>query len=137
MRWVGIRILLWLQVVLVLMAALSCKENGSSSGGSGMQQDKVIYYYEMPQGERRELLNKADALRIGDSDQAIIRQLGRPTYDQKLIDKKDVTKRIRVLKYYVKKKDNELVNELYDQYIRLELSPAETLLKVQYINIQR
>jgi len=102
-----------------------------------MQQGSTTFYYEMPPGETREMLSKADALHIGDTDETIIRQLGKPTYDQKLCDKKDVAKYTRVLKYYVKKKDKDLVSELYDQYVRFELDPSGILLKVQFVNIKR
>lgn len=102
-----------------------------------MTQGSAAFYYEMSPVETRDLLGKADALRIGESSEAIVRQLGMPTYDQTLYDKKDMNKQIHVLKYYVKKKDKDLVNELHDQYVRIELSPSDTLLKVEYINIPR
>ncbi|HVM63016.1 MAG TPA: hypothetical protein VMV72_19310 [Verrucomicrobiae bacterium] len=88
------------------------------------------YYFEMDAARQAKLRAAVQGLTIGDDDQKIVAALGKPDYDQKLV-KKDGQFVVRVLKYYVKRWEKDLVNENKDRRVRLELDANDHLIRIE------
>jgi hypothetical protein len=79
---------------------------------------------------KRLLVEKAVALRPGDSYQSVTNKLGTPTYDQVLARKEDSHVVGRSLKYYAVRWETGLVNELYDQLVDVFLDERDRVRSV-------
>jgi hypothetical protein len=66
---------------------------------------------------KRKLVEKAIALKPGDSFQTVTNSLGAPTFDQKLVKKESDEFVGRSLKYYAVIWKHGLVSELHDEYV--------------------
>jgi hypothetical protein len=70
--------------------------------GNVMMKDSVHgYYFEMPKEEFSKFCEKIKHVEHGDDVEIVKKLIGKPTYDQKLLDKKGNFV-VRVLSYYVK-----------------------------------
>jgi hypothetical protein len=88
-----------------------------------VEKAKTVYFFEMKEEDRNAFLNNLEKIKTRDERSVVIKILGRPNYDQKLVDKKGIFK-ARMLKYYLKKREENLVNEKYDELV----SPNSTKL---------
>jgi len=88
------------------------------------------YFLDLDPGKRDELMRGLLDVKLGNTYSTIIKRLGPPTYDQRLV-KKDGTFHSRVLSYYVKKWRKNIVNEKYDQLVRLEFSQSNVLVGIK------
>ena len=78
-----------------------------------------------------ELIRKGRMLKTGDSVESVKSALGEPTVDKRLIGKKGEF-HARVLRYYVRLLDSNLVNEIHDRYISVYFDDANKLFEVGY-----
>lgn len=88
------------------------------------------YFYEMEEKKKEEFFKKLDLIKIGDSVQRVKTVLGEPTYDQKLVGKKGEYV-VRVLKYYIKILEKDIVNEKYDKSVRLLFNEENKLTEIE------
>lgn len=91
--------------------------------------EQTNYYFEMDAASQAKFRSALQEIKIGDSYQKIVAALGKPDYDQTLTTKdgKFVT---RVLKYYFKRWEKDLVNEERDRRVRLELDASDHLAQI-------
>jgi hypothetical protein len=79
---------------------------------------------------KRVLVEKAVALKQGDSYHSVTNRLGTPTYDQALARKEDNHAIGRSLKYYVVRWEGGQVNEFYDELVEVFLDQQDRLRSV-------
>jgi hypothetical protein len=79
---------------------------------------------------KRVMVEKAVALKPGDSYQSVTNRLGTPTYDQALARKEDSHLVGRSLKYYVVRWETGLVNEFYDELVDVFLDEEDRVRSV-------
>lgn len=79
---------------------------------------------------KRVLVEKAVALKPGDSYQSVTNRLGMPTYDQALARKEDSHVIGRSLKYYVVRWETGLVNEFHDELVDVFLDEQDRVRSV-------
>jgi hypothetical protein len=84
----------------------------------------------MEEKKKEEFFKKLDLIKIGDSVQRVKTVLGEPTYDQKLVGKKGEYV-VRVLKYYIKILEKDIVNEKYDKSVRLLFNEENKLTEIE------
>jgi len=82
---------------------------------------------------KRKLVEKAMALKVGDSFQTVTNALGTPTFDQKLARKESSQVVGRSLDYYVVIWERGLVNELHDELVAVTLDEKD---RVRSIHIK-
>ena len=70
---------------------------------------------------KRKLVQDASKLRVGDSYEAVIAALGKPTYDRAMMRKENATVVGRSLLYYAVRWDARLSNALHDQLVSVWL----------------
>jgi hypothetical protein len=87
-------------------------QEGSSSPTS--------YSHEISEAERERIRKGCSVLRRGDAYQQIVNAVGKPQSDN-ILATKDGQFRERVLHYYFKRVDKELVNERFDELITMHL----------------
>jgi len=79
---------------------------------------------------KRLLVEKAAALKPGDSYQSVTNRLGTPTYDKALARKEDSKVIGRSLKYYVVRWETGLVNEHHDELVDVFLDERDRVRSV-------
>lgn len=77
------------------------------------------YYYVMDKNKQLIFLNNIKKLRKGDFVLDVKSILGEPDLDQDVANKKKGTLKYRVLEYYIKKFEKNVVNEKYDRSVNL------------------
>jgi hypothetical protein len=80
---------------------------------------------------KRKLVEKAMALRIGDSFQTVTNALSKPTYDQTDRTKERGRHISRSLKYYAVIWELGLVNELHDELVEVALDEKDRVRSVR------
>lgn len=78
-----------------------------------------------------ELIRKGRMLKTGDSVESVKSALGEPSDDKRLIGKKGEF-HARVLQYYMRRLDSDLVNEIHDRSISVYFDDADKLFEVGY-----
>jgi hypothetical protein len=109
-----------------LVGAVGCDAKGRQIMSVSQQTN---YYFQMDAAKQAKLKSALQQIKIGDDYQKIVAALGKPDYDQTLTTK-DGRFVARVLKYYVKRWEKDLVNEQKDQRVRLELDVNDHLERV-------
>ena len=80
---------------------------------------------------KRKLVEKATALKVGDSFETVTNALGTPTFDQKLARRKSSRVVGRSLKYYAVIWERGLVNELHDELVDITLDERDRVRSVR------
>jgi len=119
------------QLALVLSVALGvgvCHAAGETDA-------KVVehgrFFIDVGEDAGRDLLRKARALKEGDSVSHVKSVFGEPTDDRKLVGKKGEFHG-RVMSYYIRRLDRDLVNETLDRYVSCYFDDADKLTGVGY-----
>jgi hypothetical protein len=92
--------------------------------------DEKKPYFQISSSEKREMVRKAATIQIGDSYESVVSKLGKPTYDQVLMEKKGREIIGRGLKFYASIWEKGSVNILYDQLISVFLDPEDRVKNV-------
>lgn len=130
----------WARAVIglltICMALLSCTSRIESPNvqGNSNTPGNDDNFIEMTKEERSNFLSKVRSIDVGDSYSRVIEILGKPTYDQNLAAK-DNRFRIRVLKYYIRKVERNVVNEKYDEVVWFEIDKDSQVVSISS-NIQ-
>ena len=101
-----------MKILLCLLLAAAFSVNAGSEPPSPKHPA-----FQLDPKAKRFLVEKAVALRPGDSFQSVTNKLGAPTYDQALARKEDSHVVGRSLKYYAVRWEAGLVNELHDELV--------------------
>ena len=82
---------------------------------------------------KRLLVEKATAIKLGDSYQSVTNHLGAPTFDQRLATKQNNPMRVigHSLKYYAVIWETGLVSEGYDEFVDVFLDERDRVRSVQ------
>jgi len=82
---------------------------------------------------KRALVEKAAAIKPGDSYQSVTNRLGAPTFDQRLATKQNNPMRVigRSLKYYAVIWETGLVSESHDELVDVLLDERDRVLSVR------
>ena len=80
---------------------------------------------------KRKLVEKATALKVGDSFQTVTNALGTPAFDQMLARKESSRIIRRSLKYYAVIWERGLVNELRDELVDITLDERDRVRSVR------
>jgi hypothetical protein len=86
--------------------------------------------FRMDTSSKHKLVEKAAALRRGNSYQTVIAALGKATFDLPLVRKEDGRKIGRSLKYYAVVWETGLVNELLDELVDVALDENDRVRSV-------
>lgn len=81
--------------------------------------------FELDEKATRALVEAALQLKNGDSANTVISKLGKPTTDQVMQRKRDAKPFGRTLGYYAVIWERGLVNELFDEYVRVFLDDQD------------
>jgi hypothetical protein len=122
---------IWLLGALII--TMSCRYvigSGSLKKNNMYHENTRKYYYEMDTKSQKTFLKKINEIKYGDSLLAVKAILGEPNYDEKLVDKMGKFK-ARVLKYYIKIFEKNLVNEKYDRSVRFVFDSQDRLIEIE------
>jgi hypothetical protein len=97
-----------------------------TTGATNDSSEPSEFYFILPADREHALMQKYSALKIGDEVKEVIKELGQPTLDQIVSDKKGVFI-ARVITYAIRIKERNLTNEKYDKYVRLEFDKSDKL----------
>lgn len=86
--------------------------------------------FQLDASAKRKLVEKATALKVGDSFQTVTNALGAPTFGQKLTRKEGDRTIGRSLKYYAVIWERGLVNELRDELVDVTLDDKDRVRSV-------
>jgi hypothetical protein len=89
------------------------------------------YYFEMSKKDQEKFFKNLNSIKIGDSIQKVKKILGEPTYDQTIASKERGEFRARILKYYIRILEKNLVNEKYDRSVRLIFNAQNVLVEIE------
>ncbi len=78
-------------------------------------------WFQLDAHAKRVLVEKAVAIKPGDSRESVIAKLGKPTRDQSVAPKQGTRVTRRYLSYYAVIQERDLVNELMDEYVEVVL----------------
>lgn len=87
--------------------------------------------FQLDASAKRKLVEKATALKVGDSFQTVTNALGVATFDQRLARKESSRTVGRSLKYYVVIWERGLVNELHDELVDITLDERDRVRSVR------
>jgi hypothetical protein len=87
--------------------------------------------FQLDASAKRKLVEKAAALKVGDSFQTVTNALGAPTFDQTLARKESSRTIGRSLKYYAVIWERGLVNELHDELVDVTLDERDRVRSVR------
>lgn len=87
--------------------------------------------FQLDAAAKRKLVEKATALKIGDSFQTVTNALGAPTFDRKIARKENGRILGRSLKYYAVIWEHGLVNELLDELVDVTLDEKDRVRSVR------
>ena len=87
--------------------------------------------FQLDASAKRKLVERATALKVGDSFQTVTNTLGAPTFDQKLARKESSRVIGRSLKYYAVIWERGLVNELHDELVDVTLDEHDRVRSVR------
>jgi len=116
-------------MVLFLALAIDISHANDGTGSRAMSQSR--FAIDIGDSAGAELTRKARMLKTGDSIESVKSVLGEPTEDTRLIGKKGEF-HARVLQYYVRRLDSNLVNEIQDRYISVYFDHTNKLSGVGY-----
>lgn len=88
------------------------------------------YFIEMDKKTQKAFFQRINRIKYGDSIMRIKEIIGEPTCDKKLVGKTGEFK-ARVLEYYIKKLDKDLVNEKYDKSVRFIFNRDDKLTEIE------
>lgn len=111
---------------LVVVGFNACHANGTAMKNQGQH-----FYIDIGKTAETRLLNKVRSLKTGTSVDVAKATVGKPTEDKMLIGKKGEF-RARLLRYYIRKQDKGLVNEIHDQYVSLYFDKSDKLTSIGY-----
>ena len=84
-------------------------------------------YFELDETQRKIFISKLHQVHLGDTRHHIEALLGKPWSDNPATRKEDNKFRGRLVKYYIKKIDKNLVNERSDQFVLLRFDSHDQL----------
>jgi hypothetical protein len=87
--------------------------------------------FQLDASAKRKLVEKAMALKVGDSFQTATNVLGKATYDQTLSTKQSGRFIARCLSYYAVIWERGLVNELHDELVEVTLDQKDRVRAVR------
>ncbi len=97
---------------LFLLFALATASAGAAS---------QLPWFQLDAHAKRVLVEKAVAIKPGDSRDSVIAKLGKPTRDERVAPKQSSRVTGRHLSYYAVIQEQDLVNELMDEYVEVVL----------------
>ena len=95
-----------------------------------MEHDSKHFYLRLSEEDRRSFLNKIESIKIGANRKSVVALLGKPWSDQPIVTKKTGKFIYRAVKYYLAKKDKDLVNEHWDEWVVLDFNSNDQLVRV-------
>jgi hypothetical protein len=98
--------------------------------GGPMESDTGEFYLRLSDEDRRALLDKVQTIKVGDSRQSVEALLGKPWSDYSVATKKKGRFVYRAVKYYLAKKDKDLVNERWDEWVMLDFNSDDKLERI-------
>lgn len=102
---------------------------------SGLASGKTQPYLQLDDQQLRALVENTRKLQRGDSRQKVETLLGKPSSDDVATTKKEGKFIGRFVKYYARKQDKELVNELHDQYVMFRFDANDHLTEIISSNV--
>jgi hypothetical protein len=87
--------------------------------------------FQLDASAKRKLVEKATALKVGDSFEVVTNALGLPSLDQKLARKESSRVVWRSLKYYAVIWERELVNEFHDELVDVTMDEKDRVRSVR------
>lgn len=122
-------LLILFSVTIFLSRTFSNSETENCSENSMITNNAHDFFYEMSKEDFYKLCKNIKGVKLGDNVEAVTSLIGPPTYDQKLSDKKGNFV-VRVLSYYIKIWEENLVNDKYDKLVRLEFDDKDRLSRI-------
>src|SRR5687768_9204348 len=113
----------------------SCTRGCQPSGrptrtGASVTNRSTEYYFAMEQDCQQTLLQGVSELKIGDLRPDVIKRLGPPSDDRKLLSKERGEFRGRLVTYSIKIWKRDLVNEKYDRFVKLQFDTDDRLVNI-------
>jgi len=93
-------------------------------------------FWEMIADERGRFLSTCCDVHIGDPVQRAVDILGKPTYDQVMLTDRPGRPPLRILRYYLRRWDGDLVNEKEDEYVMFTVEPKSGQIKSAYVQLE-
>jgi len=113
-------------IMLFVVGFNICHANGTAMKNQGQE-----FYIDIGKTAEKNLLGKVRTLETGTSVEEAKATLGEPTEDKMLIGKKGEF-HARLLRYYIRKQDKGLVNEIHDRYVSFYFDETNKLMSVGY-----
>lgn len=88
-------------------------------------------WFQLDAHAKRALTEKAATVKAGDSYESVIRKLGKPTHDEKLARKESDRVIGRALRYDAVIQEQDLVNDLMDEFVEVFLDERNRVRSVQ------
>lgn len=92
--------------------------------------DKNKPFLELTKEQKLTLIENLKKVKLGDNREEVEAIIGKPWRDELVVPKESNKPTGRLVTYYVRKLDKDLVNEKYDQFVLLRFDTGDKLRKV-------
>jgi hypothetical protein len=123
------RVMRWPLSFLAAACILGCSNRNAINRQPQLATPNKSYYFEIDKAEKQRLLERVGQLHLGTTRKNVIDQLGPPTYDRAAVTKEGKPLG-RTVVYYLKRWEEDLVNEKHDKLLTLQFDTNDRLTKI-------